>query len=74
VQFDKGDLVFLLSKHHTITIGTKLHIAASGVVYGVAGDMFHGVVTKDEVYKVEVHGVILPKTTLIFPNMKDDPP
>jgi hypothetical protein len=36
--------------------------------------MFHGVVIENKVYKVEVHGVMLPKTTLIFPNMKDDPP
>ncbi len=66
--------MFLLSKHHTITIGTKCHIIANGVVYGVASVLFHGVVIEDEVYKVEVHGVMLLKTTLIFPNMKDDPP
>jgi hypothetical protein len=36
--------------------------------------MFNGVVIKDGVYKVEVHGVMLLETTLIFPNLKDDPP
>jgi hypothetical protein len=72
VQFDEGDLVFLLSKRQTITIGMKRHIAANGVVFGVASNMFHGVVIEDGVYKVEVHGVTLLKTTLIFPNMKDD--
>jgi hypothetical protein len=73
VQFDKGDSIFLLNKCHTTATGTKRHIVASGVVSGVVGDMFHGVVIEDEVYKVEVHGVMLPKTTLIF-HMKDDPP
>ncbi len=63
-----------MNKCHTTAIGTKRHIAASGVVFGVVGDMFHGVVIEDGVYKMEVHGVMLPKTTLIFPNMKDDPP
>ncbi len=74
MQFDKGDLVFLLSKHHTTTTRIERHIATSGVVSNVAGDMFHGVVIKDGVYKVEVHGVMFPKITLIFPNMKDDLP
>ncbi len=72
MQFDKDDLVFLLSKHHITTIGTKHHIATNGIVFGVASNMFHGVVIEDGVYKVKVHGVMLPKTTLIFPNMKDD--
>jgi membrane protease subunit (stomatin/prohibitin family) len=67
-------LVFLLSKRHTITIGTKSHIAANGVVFVVASNMFHGVIIEDGVYKVEVQGVTLLETTLIFPNMKDDLP
>ncbi len=72
MQFDKGDLVFLLSKRHTTTrIGTKCHIAANGVVFGVVINMFHGVVIEDGEYKMEVHGVTLLKTTLIFPNMKE---
>jgi hypothetical protein len=55
--------MFLLSKCHTITIGTKTksHIATNGVVFGVASNMFHGVVIEDGVYKVEVHGVKLLK-------------
>jgi hypothetical protein len=36
--------------------------------------MFHGAFIVDGVYKVEVHGVILLKTTLFQPNFKDDPP
>ncbi len=56
----------------SITIGTKCHIVANGVVFGVASNMFHGVVIEDGVYKVEVHGVMFIKTILIFPNMKDD--
>jgi hypothetical protein len=42
----------------SITIGTKCHIVANGVVFGVASNMFHGVVIEDGVYKVEVHGVM----------------
>jgi hypothetical protein len=63
-----------MNKCHTITTGTKCHIAASGAVFGVVGDMFNGVVIKDEVSKMEVHGVMFLETTLIFPNMKYDPP
>lgn len=74
MQFDKGDSLFLMSKCHTITTRTKPHIAASGALSGVVGDMFNGVVIKDEGYKVEVHGVMFLETTLIFPNLKDDPP
>jgi hypothetical protein len=74
VQLDKGDFFFLMSKCCTTTIGTKCHIAASGAVSGVVGDMLNGVVIKDGVYKVEVHGVMLLETTLMFPNLKDDPP
>jgi hypothetical protein len=65
VQFAKGDLVFLMNKHHTsgTTNGQGKHfIARCGVVYGVAGDMFHGVPIGDGVYKVEVQGVMLLKT------------
>jgi hypothetical protein len=36
--------------------------------------MFHGVPIGDGVYKVEVQGVMLPKTSLMFPNSKDNPP
>jgi hypothetical protein len=63
-----------MSKCHTITTRTKRHIATSGTISGVVGDMFNGVVIKDEGYKVEVHGVMFLETTLIFPNLKDDPP
>ncbi len=36
--------------------------------------VFHGVPIGNGVYKVEVKGVILLKTSLMFPNSKDDPP
>ncbi len=49
MQFDKGDSLFLMSKCHTIVIGTKCHIATIGEVSGVVGDMFNGVVIKDGV-------------------------
>ncbi len=74
MQFDKGDSLFLMSKCHTTTTRTKHHIATSGAVFGVVGDMFNGVVIKDGVYKVEVHGVMLFETNSIFPSLKDDPP
>jgi len=74
VQFSKGDSMFLISKHHTsgTTNGQSKHfIVRCGVVSGV---MFHGVPIGDGVYKVEVQGVMLPKTSLMFPNSKDNPP
>jgi hypothetical protein len=55
--------VFLLSKHH---------IPTSGIVYGVANDTFHWVAIEEGAYKVEVHGVMLLKTTLIFSNSKNN--
>jgi hypothetical protein len=36
--------------------------------------MFHGVPIGDGVYNVEVQGVMLPETSLMFPNSKDDLP
>jgi hypothetical protein len=56
----------------SIIIRTKCHIVTNGVIFVVANNMFHGVAIEDGVYKVEVHGVTLLKTTLIFSNMKDD--
>jgi hypothetical protein len=56
----------------SITIRTKCHIVTNEIIFVVANNMFHGVAIEDGVYKVEVHGVTLLKTTLIFPNMKDD--
>jgi hypothetical protein len=64
VQFAKGDSMFLMSKHHTggTTNGQgKRFIVGCGVVSDVVGDMFHGVLIGDGVYKVEVHGVMLLK-------------
>jgi hypothetical protein len=46
VQFDKGDSLFLMNKCHIMTTGTKCHIAASGAVFSVVGDMFNVVVIK----------------------------
>jgi hypothetical protein len=36
--------------------------------------MFHGVHVGDNVYKVEVLAMMLPSTTLMFLDSKDDPP
>jgi len=45
-----------------ITIRTKCHIITNEIIIGVANNMFHGVVIKDGVHKMEVHGVMLFKT------------
>jgi hypothetical protein len=77
VQFVKGDSMFLMSKHHTSgTIGgqSKHLIVRCGIVSGVASDMFHGVPIGNGVHKVEMQGVVLPKTFLMFSNSKDDLP
>jgi hypothetical protein len=50
----------------------KCHITTNGVVFGVAGDMFHGTLIIDGVYKVEVQGVTFRETTLFQPNFEDD--
>ncbi len=41
--------------------------------FDVNGNMFHGVVIEEVVYKVEVHGVMLHATTFMFPNLKKKP-
>jgi hypothetical protein len=71
--------MFLTRKCHILASGIissngKCHIAASSVVSSVVGNMFHGVLIADGVYKVEVWVVMLPETTLFQPNLKDDPP
>ncbi len=61
--------MFLMSKHHTSgTTGgqSKRFIVGCGVVFGVANDMFHGVPIGNGVYKVEVQGVMLLETSLMF--------
>jgi hypothetical protein len=66
-----------MSKRHTsgTTSGQGKHfIVRCGVVFGVVDDMFHGVPIGDGVYKVEVQGVMLLETSLMFQNSKDDPP
>ncbi len=66
-----------MNKCHTSgTIGgqSKHFIVRCGVVFGVVDDMFHGVPIGDGLYKVEVQGVMLLETSLMFPNFKDDPP
>jgi hypothetical protein len=40
------------------------------LIFGVANDTFHWVVIEEGAYKLEVHGVMLLKTTLIFSNLK----
>jgi hypothetical protein len=68
-----------MSKCHVLVSGIifgngKCHIAASGVVFGVVGDMFHGSLIIDGVYKVDVYGVTLHETTLFQPHFKEDLP
>ncbi len=79
VQFAIGEQVFLMSKCHIlasiiVSCSGKCHIATSGVIFGVVGDMFHGTLIINGVYKVEVQGVTLRETTLFQPNFKDDLP
>jgi len=69
--------VFLISTHHIPTSGIvygvgKCHITTSKVIFGVASDTFHWVVIEEGAYKVEVHGVMLFKTTFIFSNSKSN--
>jgi hypothetical protein len=69
--------MFLMNKCHIPASGIvsgsgKCHIAASGVVFGVVGDMFHGTIVIDGVYKVGVQGVTIRETTLFQLNFKDD--
>ncbi len=40
--------------------------------FGVVGDMFHGTLIIDGVYKVEMQGVTFHETTLFQPNFEDD--
>ncbi len=68
-----------MNKHHILANGIvlgndKRHIATNGVISGVVGDMFHGALIADGVYKVEVQGVTFLKTTLFQPNFKGDHP
>jgi hypothetical protein len=64
VQFAIGDEVFLMHKHFC---------AARAVVCGLPGkDLVHGAYLTDDVYKVEVHAVMLPDAPLPFPNYKDE--
>jgi hypothetical protein len=62
----------LLSKHHIVYGVGKCRIATSKVVFGVASDTFHWVAIEEGAYKVEVHGVMLLETTLIFSNSKNN--
>jgi hypothetical protein len=48
------------------------HIATSKVIFGVANDTFHWFAIQKGAYKVEVHGVMLLKTTLTFSNSKNN--
>lgn len=69
--------MFLISKHHIPTSGIvydvgKCHIATSKIIFGVANDTFHWVVIEEGAYKLEVHGVMLLQTTLIFSNSKNN--
>jgi len=79
VQFAISEQVFLMNKCHIlaskiVSYGGKCHIVTSDVIFGVVGDMFHGTLIINGVYKVEVQGVTLRETTLFQPNFKDDLP
>ncbi len=65
--------MFLMSNCHTSGTTGGL-IVGCGMVFGVASDMFHGVPIGNGVYKVEVQGVMLLETSLMFQNFKDDLP
>jgi hypothetical protein len=59
VQFAISEQMLLMNKHHILANGIvlgndKRHIATNGVISGVVGDMFHGALIADGVYKVEV--------------------
>jgi hypothetical protein len=52
---------------------SNMQIASSAVVFGLPRkDMYHGVQIKQGAYKVDVKFVLMPKTSLPFPNHHDD--
>ncbi len=70
VKFTISEMVFLLHKCKPDGMGTPI---ASVVVFVVLRDLFHGVQIVDDLYKVEVFGLMFPDAPLPFPNYKDDP-